>query len=103
MTVFMELERVKSLFTSYFSADYEKLDNRSKMFFQTQLFSILDTRRLIEINIEDILKYNLELYCLYSCYHLGEHAKAKQILSRLNFKSPISETIRYIYQQDDKT
>jgi hypothetical protein len=104
MTVFTELNRVKSLFktANYFSADYEKLDNESKLFFQTQLFSILDPHRLIEINIDDVIKYNLELYWLYSSYHLGEHTKAKQILSRVNFESPVCETIRYIYQQDEK-
>jgi len=95
---------VKSLFktANYFSADYEKLDDRSKLFFQTQLFSVLDPRRLIEVNIEEMFKYNLELYCLYSCYHLGEHRKAKMILSQIGLESAISETIKYIYQQDDK-
>ena len=103
MTVFSELKRVDSTFktAAFFAGDYHKLDDKTKKIFQTQLLMILDPVRVSEISVEDAFRNGLELYCMYNAYHVGKHTKAKEIISRIKYRSALSETLRYIYKEDE--
>ena len=62
---------------------------------------ILDPVRVSEISVEDAFRNGLELYCMYNAYHVGKHTKAKEIISRIKYRSALSETLRYIYKEDE--
>ena len=87
---------------AYFANEYGELDDQNKGYFQTQLLMMMDPFRVSDISVEDAFKNGIELYCMYSAYHLGKHQKAKEIISRIKYKSAICETLKYIYNEDEK-
>ena len=87
---------------AYFANEYGELDDQNKGYFQTQLLMMMDPFRVSDISVEDAFKNGVELYCMYSAYHLGKHQKAKEIISRIKYKSAICETLKYIYNEDKK-
>lgn len=87
---------------AYFANEYGELDEQTKKYFQTQLMMIMDPFSVSDISVEDAFKNGVELYCMYSAYHLGKHQKAKEIISNMRYKNAISETLKYIYTEDEK-